>query len=79
MGCGAVWMFRRNIIPSSLILFTLMLDAIRSSVTSGLTRATRRRISEHGILHSHRRENLRSYACSSYLTKYAMWPVSIHS
>jgi hypothetical protein len=29
--------------------------------TSVLTRATRRHVSEDGILHSHRRENLKSY------------------
>jgi hypothetical protein len=32
-----------------------------SSVTSVLTRARRRKIPEDGILHSHRRENLKSY------------------
>jgi hypothetical protein len=34
---------------------------IRSSVTSFLTRTTRRHIPEDGILHSHLRENLKSY------------------
>jgi hypothetical protein len=38
-----------------------MIDAIRSSELSVLTRATRRHISEDGILHSHRRENIKSY------------------
>jgi hypothetical protein len=37
-----------------------MMDAIRSSETSVLTRAKRRNISEDGIIHSHRRENLKS-------------------
>jgi hypothetical protein len=32
--------------------------------TSVLTRATRRNIPEHGILHSHRREILKSYIAS---------------
>jgi hypothetical protein len=40
--------------------FTLKMEAIRSSETSVHTRSTRRHIPEDGILHSHRRENLRS-------------------
>jgi hypothetical protein len=50
-----------NIVPSSLILVTLMLEAIRSSETLVLTRATWRNIPEDGILYSHCCENLKSY------------------
>jgi hypothetical protein len=49
-----------NAVPNSLIRFTLM-ESTRSSETSVLTRAMRRHIPEEGILHSHRRENLKSY------------------
>jgi hypothetical protein len=39
---------------------TLKMEAIRSSEPSVHTRTTRRRITEDCILHSHRRENLKS-------------------
>jgi hypothetical protein len=48
-------------VPRSAILFTLMMEAIRSSETSILVRATWRNIPEDDILHSHRRENFKSY------------------
>jgi hypothetical protein len=50
-----------NVVPSSPILDILRMEANRSYETSVLTKVTRRNIPEEGILHSHRRENLRSY------------------
>jgi hypothetical protein len=50
-----------NVVPSSPILVTLILEGLYSSETTVLTRVTLRKILEDGILHSHRRENLKSY------------------
>jgi hypothetical protein len=50
-------------VSSSLILVTLMKDVLSSSETSVLT-ATRRNIPKDAILHSNRRENLKSYIFS---------------
>jgi hypothetical protein len=47
-------------VPSSPILVTLMIDAVNSSKTYVLTRDTWRNIPADDILHSHRRENLKS-------------------
>jgi hypothetical protein len=50
-----------SVVPSWLILFTLMMEAIHTPETSVLKRATRRNIQEDRILRSHRRGNLKSY------------------
>jgi hypothetical protein len=59
-----------NVVPSLKILVTLMMEALNSSETPILARLTRRNILEDFILHSYRRDNLKSYI---ELTGWTLW------
>jgi hypothetical protein len=59
--CNVLQLLVTAKVPSALILVTLMIEAIRSSEISVLTRAAWHNIPEDNILHSHCHENLKSY------------------
>jgi hypothetical protein len=65
-----------NVVPSSQILVTLMMEALSSSETSVLTRTTGCNIPEDTILHSGRPENLKSYIALTSWTLYRRRNVS---
>jgi hypothetical protein len=50
---GTTLAITSNVVTSSLILVTLMMEALCSSKTSVLTRAAQRNTPEDGILHIH--------------------------
>jgi hypothetical protein len=54
------WLVTAIVVPSSPILDTMM-ESVSPSEMYVPTRATRRHIPEGDMLHSHRRENLKSY------------------
>jgi hypothetical protein len=56
---------------------TLKMEMIRPSEMSVHTRSTRRHIPEDGILHSHRRENLKSYITFKFMNVMFLFSFSV--
>jgi hypothetical protein len=59
------------LVPSSPVLVTLMMEALRSSAPSVLTGIAWRVIPEDAILRSHLRENLKSYLVYFHLIPFS--------
>jgi hypothetical protein len=53
LGVEAQLLVKANVVPSSPILVTLIMEALSPSETSVITRATRRHIPEDGILRAY--------------------------
>jgi hypothetical protein len=59
-----------NVVPSLLVLVTLMMEILRSSETSALPRATRRNIPGNGIL--------QDFSFSPFVSPKNMWLIDLH-